>query len=332
MISNSLSALSDSSASVRITNSSSEGLDASLRNESIKSPQDTTVISPLARQLAAKDAQSNVTTQNTSKGMSIVNQRLYGGQANAPVLSPRTDFNNASSPTQFLTLEDRKILGEMYDFAQQEGAELHHVDAIAISLGAYRSFSDGKIMGNFNSGLNSDLQGHVLTVDFSEKDAAIAARIRNSDAINSTKIDRGFLDYSLDPGFGALCNSFDLGFMEQMVNKFSNQDAAVTLDARFAKYEPTRIEQKVRYTKSAEVVFPPSVADYASVDGVGHWRTPELAAAAEGQNSSSPNKSAQITELIKSVLEKIRTSDSDNLVMLHRFEASSPAHRFILKK
>jgi hypothetical protein len=284
--------------------------DASLRNTPIPVSKDTIVISSLAYQLAAQ------ATQNTDTGMSIINQRLYGGQTTVPVL---TEGRGASSPVQFLTLNDRKLLGEMYDFSLQQGAALEHVDAIAMGLGRYRQADNGRAMHSFNTG-SFDLEGHMLIVNFSEKDATTAQRIRNSDAINSTKIDHGFLDYALNPGIGALSNPFELDFLEQMVNKFSDQGNEVTqLDARFSTFSPPRIEQKVRYTVSKEVILKPVVADYISGDGAGHWRTPELAAA-EGKNRFTLNQPSQMTALIHRVLDQIRESDRETIMLLHWFK------------
>jgi len=266
------------------------------------------------------------------KGMAIVNQRLYGGQANTPVLSAQIHFNSNSPLAHFLSLDDREMLGEMYVIAQQEGAALEHVDAIAYSLGRYRSFDNGKILANFNNGQIFDTQGHVLTVDFSEKDAVTAARIRNSDAINSCKIDRGFLNFSLDPGWGAMGNMFELDFMEQMVNRLStNGDTAQQLDRKFSSFTEIPIQQKARLTASKEVVFQPPVADFTSIDGVGHWRTPELEAAAKGKNLSALHQPTAISELINDLLSKIRHSDRDKLMQLHSLDQEKLFRKLNLK-
>lgn len=227
-------------------------------------------------------------TSVTLSGQAIMLSRLFNTtdpSATPPVLSGVNGMDKnhiGMNPANFLTQGDRALVSNMYGFAQQQGADLQHVDQIALALGRYRQLNDGRMMGSFNSGNSFDLAGHQLTVNFNAKDAAIAANIQNGNAINSTQVDHGFLRYTLDPGFGALTFPGDMEFLQKMVVKFSDEGAAnMSLDPKFSNYTPTPINDKVVFTASKEIVNKPVVADYTSIDGVGHWRTPELEAAAK---------------------------------------------------
>jgi hypothetical protein len=161
------------------------------------------------------------------------------------------------SPQNFLTTSDRALLSDMYEYAQQQGADLQNVDQLAYALGTYRQSNDGRSMSSFNGGNSFDLEGHQLTVSFNEKDAATAARILNGDAINSTKLDQGFLRYTLDPGYGALSNTSDFEFMEQMVIKFSDVGAKqMSLPSKFSTFSYRVINESAVFTASKQILNP----------------------------------------------------------------------------
>lgn len=153
-------------------------------------------------------AESNQSTSVSLSGRAIMLSRLFGTQnsnTEPPVVSGVNGMDLkhiGMSPQNFLTTSDRALLSDMYEYAQQQGADLQNVDQLAYALGTYRQSNDGRSMSSFNGGNSFDLEGHQLTVSFNEKDAATAARILNGDAINSTKLDQGFLRYTLDPGYG----------------------------------------------------------------------------------------------------------------------------------
>jgi hypothetical protein len=212
-------------------------------------------------------------------GTALMLSRLFGTHdlAAEPPVEMKSDRDGlAKSPLLFLTKDDRALLAQMYDYAQQQGADLKHVDSLAFDLGMYRQY--GKLMVNLNNGTMFDIEGHAQTFSFSDKDAATAARILNSDSMNSTKLDRGFLTYITDPGYGVYhVGNFD--FMEQMVNKFSNTGGtAESLDSKFSTFDNSERDRRVVHTSDKVTLVIPE-PDYISVNGVGHWRTPELAAA-----------------------------------------------------
>ena len=217
----------------------------------------------------AKSTDSLPTTAQSTKsaatgtGRALMLSRLFGVENNGAephVVSGVNgmDLNHVGmSPQNFLTTSDRALLADMYGYAQQQGADLQNVDQLAFTLGGYRQTNNGRIMFNFNNGNMFDLEGHQQTVSFNEKDAATAARILNGDAINSTRLDQGFLRYTLDPGFGALSNTSDFEFMEQMVVKFSDQGTEQTsLSSKFSTFSGRSPSGASVITASKDVLNP----------------------------------------------------------------------------
>ena len=208
-------------------------------------------------------AESNQSTSVSLSGRAIMLSRLFGTQnsnTEPPVVSGVNGMDLkhiGMSPQNFLTTSDRALLSDMYEYAQQQGADLQNVDQLAYALGTYRQSNDGRSMSSFNGGNSFDLEGHQLTVSFNEKDAATAARILNGDAINSTKLDQGFLRYTLDPGYGALSNTSDFEFMEQMVIKFSDVGAKqMSLPSKFSTFSYRVINESAVFTASKQILNP----------------------------------------------------------------------------
>ncbi|QKJ68308.1 hypothetical protein HQN60_15895 (plasmid) [Deefgea piscis] len=209
----------------------------------------------------------NITTLNNIKnkdssivsisGNALMISRLFDGKSNTPIASGKTGtalINSGVSNVNYLNSDDRELLAEMYQFANNNGVDLQNVDAIAQTLGSYRRFDDGRNLYNFNNGHNMDTNGNVLSVNFSEKDSKTASRIINGEAINTTRIDHGFLKFILDPGYGALMNTTDLEFLEQMTTKFSEKGTNITkIDEKFSKFSPTPRE-KITYTRTGEKI------------------------------------------------------------------------------
>ena len=271
-------------------------------------------------------ANSNNNPQNTTvtlSGQALMLSRLFNTtDPNAPPemsgVNGMSLTNIGRSPVSFLTSSDLTVLSNMYGYAQQQGADLQYVDQIAVALGSYRQENDGRTMISFNAG-SFDLAGHQMTVNFNAQDAATATSILNGTAINSTELDHGFLRYTLNPGFGALTYNGSMQFLQQMVVKFSGEGTAnMTLDPKFSTYTPVSINDKVVFTASKEILNPnPAatfVADYTSINGVGHWRTPELAAAAaaspDGIPSAASLNAITVNKLLGNVQPQATTKTS----------------------
>lgn len=212
-------------------------------------------------------------SEESDTGYDLMISRLFRGKE--PDVADGThgmSIDNISKrPVLFLTKQDRTLLAKMYAYAKEQGADLNHVDSLANRLGSYRQHNNGKSLNNFNNGHMYDTQGRQLTVSFTEKDAATASRILNGTAIQSTSVDRGFLRHILDPGYGALCNSVDLEFLEQMVTKFSAEGSEQsTLDGKFSSRRP--IDKAILHA-SEDVRLPAFESDFTNKDG--RWAVTE---------------------------------------------------------
>ena len=245
-------------------------------------------------------------------GRALMLSRLFGTEKNGvepPVISGVNgmDLNHIGmSPVSFLTTSDRALLSDMYDYAQQQGADLQNVDHLAFALGDYRQSNNGQSMLNFNNGRNFDLEGHLRTVSFNEKDTAAATRILNGDAINSTRLDQGFLRYTLDPGFGALSNTSDFEFMEQMVIKFSDAgEEQMSLSASFSTFSVRSPSESSVFTLSKEVLDPNPASTFKPqiINDNGKWII--LDPAAQGGNSFEQTVAQQKMKSAVSLNEQV---------------------------
>ncbi|HTN32085.1 MAG TPA: hypothetical protein VL178_14845 [Pseudomonas sp.] len=225
---------------------------------------------------------ASTTRASTSAGYQLMVSRLFGGKEPAVgnAAEGMSMSNIGRSPYEFLTREDRALLAEMYAYAQDEGVDLAHLDFLAYDIGSYRQHNNGRLMLSFNSGHSYDAEGRQVFVSFDDKDAATASRILSGTAINSTRLDQGFLRYILDPGFGALTVTSDLEFLEWMVSKFSGRgETTPSLGEKFAAtYTPVSPSQKAVFHASEDVRLAPFEPHVTNVNGV--WTVTEKGKAA----------------------------------------------------
>ncbi|HEX8595414.1 MAG TPA: hypothetical protein VF682_19395 [Pseudomonas sp.] len=204
------------------------------------------------------------------RGRQIMLDRLYGGRE-PPVMDSTgglTFTHLCHSSEDFLTKKDRELLSDIYAYVQGKDVDMAYVDRIAWNIGHYRQFGDGRFIGGFN-GNSYDLQGWQKTISFTEQDAAIASRVLNGSAINSTRFDQGFLRHILDPSFGAINNSGYFGFMEHVVTKFSAESHnADALENQFATYVPRPREEYYVMTTSSTVRLHLPEPDFITENGV----------------------------------------------------------------
>lgn len=201
-------------------------------------------------------------------GREILISRYFGGSEPPVALPPATLYNASLRPGNFLNHDDRALIADMYAFAQAEGADLSFVDRLANTLGNFRNYSDGRQMLSSNTG-SYDSDGYKVTFDFTPEDSAIASRILNGSAINSTRIDPGFVRYILDPGFGALLHAGGIPFLERMVNKFSDEGAdQPPLGSEFSSLDWGKVGDQVIRTVHKDIRLPASTALTEVVNGV----------------------------------------------------------------
>ncbi|MCQ9471658.1 hypothetical protein NRB15_15070 [Pseudomonas alliivorans] len=172
-------------------------------------------------------------------GEALLRQRLFhitDPNRAVPVLG-KAECGGLHSRVEFLTRDDRQLLGDVYEWAQEQGADLKYVDDLGLRLASYREADNGRMMVRENTGRSYDGEGHKLYLSFTDKDAASAKRILEGDALKTTRLDRGFVRFITDKDYGAI-NHNDFDFMEQVINRFSNgKDESQPLTPRFAKYE-----------------------------------------------------------------------------------------------
>lgn len=172
-------------------------------------------------------------------GQALLQQRVFCGREPLYLSKPPGNMSWAMYPipVDFLTKQDCELLSQVYEFAQNSGADLGFVDNLGSNLADYRSNNNGRIMSPHNRGRMFDGEGHKVSYTFTDKDAATVKRILASDAIKTTQLDLGFIRFQTNVDYGALSyNNFE--FMEQVIDKFSAKGADVPpLDARFLRYE-----------------------------------------------------------------------------------------------
>lgn len=260
------------------------------RTQDVATPYNPTSSSQIAVTLPKAVSQINNNAQDTTvniSGQAMLLSRLFDTanvNVDIPVLSSGT--TNTGNFYGFLTKDDRKMLDSAYQYTSANGIDPRYVDDLAFDLAIYRQCPDAK------NGAIGDLAGHKLTFSFGANDATVANRILNSTAINNqTSIDRGFLNRALNPATGP-GHAVNFDFLEKMISVFSTSSSSVPAASvndsmpSFTSYTPP--ENDFITHVSAEVVWaPPPEADYTSIDGVGHWRTPELAAAASHGGSGN---------------------------------------------
>jgi hypothetical protein len=251
----------------------------------------------------------------TISGRSLLLSRVFHTSdldADIPVLKQATIYNG-SQLYSFLTEVDRKLLGDAYEYSSKNGIDLRYVDNLAADLATYRRTPDNK------ENVIYDLTGHKLTSNFGAEDEKIAARIRSGDAIKNTSFEQGFIDDCLNES--APVHAVNFAFLEKMMSVFSTDGHSQSaqkdqnIDPLFAKHESEKNNFIVTVSKEVEFIAPQ--ADYTIVDGVGSWRTPELAAKAaselgvsEGANHRTEINAARI-ENIKSMIDTFLADKHD---------------------
>jgi hypothetical protein len=204
------------------------------------------------------------------RGQQLMMSRLFGVDDPSKLPQIQTRYTMETSmmgPSHFLTQGDRATLANIYAYAESQGMDLEYVDLLAFDMGIYRQeMTSGVTFLNRNDGGFYDMEGHLKTWSFTEKDAATAERILNGSAIGATALDRGFLQFELDPGYNAN-HGANFDFLEAMVNHFSAADTPAPANGAFASFRPEGLDNYIVHT-SEDVQLPPSDPDITGLDGV----------------------------------------------------------------
>jgi len=198
-------------------------------------------------------------------------------------------------------MDDRKLLCDVYQFASDEGADLAYVDDLACSIAKFRLDDNGRRILPQSPGMNFDLDGHEVTYFFTEKNAATATRILQSDGFQTTQLDKAFLQHALDARYSAL-TYLNFEFVEQVVNKFStvgvNRDDFGT---RFSHFQPNQknwVKHLSKEVYDLKTRMPLNMASTLKKDAGGHE------SALPGTTNSSGTVSMTVGDAIKKYLEK----------------------------
>ncbi|MFJ3481954.1 hypothetical protein ACIPL1_01085 [Pseudomonas sp. NPDC090202] len=209
---------------------------------------------PSPKPEVSTEANTSTTTPTSTvsiSGQAVMRQRLFGSTSSyEPRVVTYKDGLDGISIYQYLTPDDRRLFGEIYEIAQEESVDLEYVDQLARELGDYRSHNDGKIMARLNQGNMYDSEGHKEFFSFTAVDAAVAKRIRESASLANTRLDKDFVKFTIDPDYSGLGHS-DFAFLEFAVNRLSNGSAPIPVDPVLKQFRI--IEKNYVRTLSKEV-------------------------------------------------------------------------------
>lgn len=156
-------------------------------------------------------------------GQSLMMRRVFFSEKpdyKPPFVTEFSENTYMMPCSNFLNQDDRQLIVDMYEYAQEEGADLRYVDGLALNLAWYRYDQDGKYVTPQSAAGHCDRQGHKVIYGFTDRNAATAKRILSSESLSSTRLDQKYIRHKLDADYGVL-NHPDLDFMELMINKFS---------------------------------------------------------------------------------------------------------------
>ncbi|MBQ4850528.1 hypothetical protein [Pseudoalteromonas sp. MMG012] len=197
----------------------------------------------------------------------VMVKNIFGG--NEPEVQSGVDgmslANVTKSPFEFLTQDDRNLLADIYQYADQNDIDYKYIHRFASDLGGYRKHDDGNMLANYNDG-HFDAKGHQLTVNFTEKDQATIDRLRATDALASTPIDKGFLSFITEPGQSALSHVGNYQFLHHMVEVTAGAEPHTSVD-EFKVFEDFS-SAEARYVMTAsEKTFPIPEPDVVCKNG-----------------------------------------------------------------
>lgn len=173
-------------------------------------------------------------------GQTLLRQRLFfsAPDVEPPMADIRVD-QMAPKSAHYLKRDDRLLLGEIYEFAQSENIDLEYVDRLGYRIACYRESEDGQRKGPHNRGMVFDLEGHMLSYSFTDEDTVAAKKVRESPALQTTRLDRGFIQNDTDKDYSSMFHSH-FGFLELVVNRFSASSDLMPVDGRFTRHQYTK--------------------------------------------------------------------------------------------
>src|ERR1700712_5581145 len=210
-------------------------------------PAMTPTIDPTPKQTTAEHikaiepaAAAIPSTAVVISGQTLLRQRLFFSAPDVEPPMPDIKLDHmVLRPVLYLSKDDRVLLGDIYEFAQLEGIDLEYVDRLGFNLAEYRGSDDGRRMNPHNRGDFFDLEGHMLSYSFTDEDTVAAKKVRESPALQTTRLDRGFIAYDTDKDYSSMFHSH-FGFLELVVNRFSASSDLMPVDGRFTRHQYTK--------------------------------------------------------------------------------------------
>lgn len=232
-------------------------LDESYRSEATAQFQST------LDQLNTKASQ---TTEQSQHYYDVMVKELFGG-TEPKVKNGATGMsldNLTTSYYEFLTGEDRQLLADIYEYADQNEIDFQYIRRLASDLGDYRKHDNGRLLNNFNTG-HFDSEGHKLTVSFPEKTQAIIDDMETSGA--SGRLDQGFLSFITEPGTGALSHVGNFEFLQHVAEVTAGMEPSIGTDefTQFKEFK-SRDERYIITASEEKTLFPEP--DVTCVNGV----------------------------------------------------------------
>lgn len=158
-------------------------------------------------------------------GEGLLKQRLGDKNRINTVNAPDSKTRVEAKPAiEQLNKADRALISDIYFHAREQGADLKYVDELARNLARYREQQG-----------NPDKAAKEPRGYFTDGERLTLKRIRDSDALSSTRLDQGFVRYMTDPDNPRVHSNLE--FMEQVMEKFSDKgEQAPALSGKFAQY------------------------------------------------------------------------------------------------
>lgn len=193
-----------------------------------------------AKQLAVATRITSPEDSSAISGHALLMSRVMRAEnpkVEPPVIREFNDTTRKLPTAHFLTTEDRVTVAKVFEYAQQQGADLGYVDQLAGALAQYRKSNNGEQMSMVDI---ATIPGRTKKYAFTATDKATIERVLNSEAFKTTELDAGFIRHATDNKHAHI-NHTDFNFLEQVVTKFSAQsDKAEPMGNRFNRYSGPR--------------------------------------------------------------------------------------------
>ncbi|MEB0123820.1 hypothetical protein QN391_24510 [Pseudomonas sp. CCI1.2] len=245
--------------------------------------------------LGIASSTSNRSTVSIS-GEAHMRQRLFHSddpRYRLPLLT--AGLHSTSHPdVNYLTPKDRALLSKIYDYAQEQNADLGYVDELGRGLAGYRA--DGKFLNPHNRGQMLDGEGHTMSYRFTDKDTVTAKRVLASEAMKTTELDHGYIKFAMDKDYGVM-RHHNFEFMEKVINKFSAKGDESPLGIGFAKHAYVDKNYSVHASKET-YKFKNGKAQFVGA-------LLDLGRKAKGKTGASKQSASAPPETLKDILRRI---------------------------